>query len=64
MVTNLAAHWLIGLPVGYWLCFVAGWGARGLWWGLSAGLIVAGAVLTAVWARSVARLSGRSVGFR
>jgi MATE family multidrug resistance protein len=56
MVTNLAAHWLIGLPVGYWLCFVAGWGARGLWWGLSAGLIVAGSVLTAVWARSVGRL--------
>jgi MATE family, multidrug efflux pump len=64
MVTNLAAHWLIGLPVGYWLCFVAGWGARGLWWGLSAGLIVAGAVLTAVWARSVARLSGPTAGFR
>ena len=27
MVTNLAAHWLIGLPVGYWLCFGLGWGA-------------------------------------
>jgi MATE family multidrug resistance protein len=56
MVTNLAAHWLIGLPVGYWLCFIAGWGARGLWWGLSMGLIVAGVVLTVVWARSVDRL--------
>jgi multidrug resistance protein, MATE family len=56
MVTNLAAHWLIGLPIGYWLCFSAGWGARGLWWGLSLGLIVAGVVLTTVWARSVARL--------
>ena len=55
MVTNLAAHWLIGLPIGYWLCFVMDWGARGLWWGLSIGLIVAGAVLTAVWARRVAR---------
>ncbi len=52
MVTNLAAHWLVGLPVGYWLCFSAGWGARGLWWGLSLGLIVAGVVLTTVWARS------------
>ena len=41
MVTNLAAHWLVGLPAGYWLCFAAGWGARGLWWGLSIGLIVA-----------------------
>ena len=26
MVTNLAAHWLIGLPIGYWLCFVMEWG--------------------------------------
>jgi MATE family multidrug resistance protein len=52
MVTNLAAHWLVGLPIGYWLCFSAGLGARGLWWGLSIGLIVAGVVLTTVWARS------------
>jgi MATE family multidrug resistance protein len=56
MITNLAAHWLIGLPVGYWLCFQAGLGARGLWWGLSMGLIVAGVVLTIAWARSVRRL--------
>jgi MATE family multidrug resistance protein len=62
MVTNLAAHWLIGLPVGYWLCFLAGWGAPGLWWGLSAGLIVAGIVLTTVWARSVARLEQQGLG--
>jgi multidrug resistance protein, MATE family len=53
MVTNLAAHWLVGLPVGYTLCFIAGWGAAGLWWGLSVGLILAGAVLLTVWARSV-----------
>lgn len=58
MVTNLAAHWLIGLPIGYWLCFVLGWGASGLWWGLSAGLIVAGVTLTAVWARRASRLQG------
>ena len=55
MITNLAAHWLIGLPVGYSLCFVAGWGAPGLWWGLSVGLIMAGVVLTTVWARRVRR---------
>lgn len=54
MFTNLTAHWLIGLPIGYSLCFVAGWGASGLWWGLSAGLIVAAVVLTTVWSRRVA----------
>jgi multidrug resistance protein, MATE family len=60
MVTNLAAHWLVGLPVGYWLCFGAGWGVQGLWWGLSLGLIVAGVVLTIVWARSAAGLRRRA----
>lgn len=54
MITNLTAHWAVGIPVGYTLCFTAGWGARGLWWGLSAGLILAGVVLTAMWARRVA----------
>ncbi len=56
MVTNLGAHWLVGLPIGYTLCFTAGWGAPGLWWGLSAGLIVAGVVLLAVWTRRVGQL--------
>ena len=35
IVTNLGAHWLVGLPIGYTLCFMTGWGAPGLWWGLS-----------------------------
>ncbi len=55
MVTNLGAHWLVGLPVGYSLCFIAGWGAAGLWWGLSVGLILAGGILLTAWARSVRR---------
>ncbi len=57
MVTNLGAHWLVGLPIGYTLCFVAGWGAPGLWWGLSAGLIVAGLVLLAAWTRRVGQIN-------
>ncbi len=61
MVTNLAAHWLIGLPIGYWLCFGLGWGAPGLWWGLSTGLIVAGIALTMVWARRAAALGSGTV---
>ena len=35
---NLAGHYLLGLPIGIALAFVAGWGAVGLWWGLFAGL--------------------------
>jgi MATE family multidrug resistance protein len=54
MMVNLAAHWLLGLPVGYALCFTLGWGVRGLWWGLSSGLIVTGAILLRVWTRRIA----------
>jgi MATE family multidrug resistance protein len=49
MVVNLVAHWLFGLPVGYVLCFVIGWGVYGLWVGLSLGLIVTGVILLWVW---------------
>jgi MATE family multidrug resistance protein len=54
MLTNMAAHWLIGLPISYTCCFVLGWGVRGLWIGLSAGLIVTGAILLWVWAVKIA----------
>ena len=45
MLWNLAGHWLIGLPLGYALCFTAGLGVIGLWWGLSVGLIICGIAL-------------------
>lgn len=51
MLVNLMGHWLLGLPVGYTLCFVLGYGIRGLWMGLSIGLIVVGSLLLVVWAR-------------
>jgi MATE family multidrug resistance protein len=38
-VLNLVAHWGIGLPVALLLGLVWGLGARGLWWGLTAGLV-------------------------
>jgi len=49
MIVNLVAHWLLGLPTSYVLCFVIGWGVYGLWIGLSLGLIVVGVVLLGVW---------------
>ncbi len=51
MLWNLAGHWFIGLPLGYVLCFSAGLGVVGLWWGLSAGLMVCGIALLAAWIR-------------
>ena len=51
MVWNLAGHWILGLPAGYVLCFVAGWGIVGLWIGLSIGLTLVGAALVTTWWR-------------
>jgi multidrug resistance protein, MATE family len=56
MLWNLAGHWFIGLPLGYVLAFVVGYGVIGLWWGLSTGLIICGVALVIVWARHVRHL--------
>jgi MATE family multidrug resistance protein len=53
MFWHLAAHWAIGLPLGYWLCFVLRFDVIGLWWGLSLGLIVCGIALSIVWTRRI-----------
>ncbi|MGQ0737070.1 MAG: MATE family efflux transporter [Acidobacteriota bacterium] len=53
MITNLAGHWVAGLPIGYTLCFPFGYGVIGLWIGLSTGLIIAGAVLVVSWHRQI-----------
>lgn len=42
MYVNLVAYWLLGIPIAYYLGFIAGFGAPGLWGGLIAGLTVAG----------------------
>jgi multidrug resistance protein, MATE family len=42
MYVNLVAYWLVGIPVAYYLGFIADYGAPGLWVGLIAGLTVAG----------------------
>ena len=61
MLLNLAGHWMIGLPVGYLLCFAFGWGVVGLWIGISTGLILVGSLVTAIWwvrARTLAAAPG------
>jgi MATE family multidrug resistance protein len=56
MLCHLIAYWIIGLPLGYWLCFGRDWGAFGLWAGLSVALILIGVVLLATWRRMTRRL--------
>ena len=53
MLWNLVGHWFVGLPLGYALCFVFAGGVIGLWWGLSAGLMICGVALLTVWSRRV-----------
>ena len=37
-ILNLVGFWVIGTVVGASLCFAAGLGVAGLWWGLAIGL--------------------------
>ena len=49
LICNFVAHWIIGLPSAWALCFVAGWGVQGLWVGLTLGLMTSGVALTIAW---------------
>jgi multidrug resistance protein, MATE family len=64
MVCHFTGYWVIGMPLGWWLCFrgvassqqpvaSGGLGAAGLWIGLSVGLVVIGVVLVGVWRKKV-----------
>jgi MATE family multidrug resistance protein len=57
MYCHFTAYWIIGLPLGAWLCFGRGWGAVGLWAGLSFALILIGIVLLFAWGRTVRSLN-------
>jgi MATE family multidrug resistance protein len=43
---TLVAYWILGLPIGYVLAFVVGWGPHGIWIGLLIGLTVAAILLS------------------
>ncbi len=49
MKASLVCHWLLGLPIGYFLCFTLDWGVFGIWIGLSTGLTVVGIWLVSFW---------------
>jgi MATE family multidrug resistance protein len=56
MYANLVAHWALGLPAGYFLCFSMGLGVLGLWTGLSVGLISVAVTLLFSWSRCLPRV--------
>jgi MATE family multidrug resistance protein len=51
MICHLVFYWFLGLPLGAFLCFRVEWGAKGLWAGLCAALILIGTVLLYFWHR-------------
>jgi len=44
-VANVFAHWVVGFPAAMLLGFTLHHGARGLWWGLTAGLVFVSVLL-------------------
>ncbi|HEY5921707.1 MAG TPA: MATE family efflux transporter [Kofleriaceae bacterium] len=52
---NLLGHYGVGLPIMLGLGFGAGYGAPGLWWGLSVGLTVTGVFLVFRFLRSTSQ---------
>src|ERR1700690_1937642 len=51
MIWSSTLYWLVGLPVGAYLCCRLGWGAAGIWTGLCVALVLIGCALLILWRR-------------
>ena len=49
MLFALFGYWVVGLGVGVWLAFGAGWQGVGIWTGLATGLGVVAVLMIARW---------------
>lgn len=56
LLVHFCGYWVIGMPIGILLAFHFKLGAVGLWSGLCAGLIVAGAALLRTWQATARRI--------
>jgi MATE family multidrug resistance protein len=57
MLANLVGYWVIGLPLGAFLCFKMKMGALGMWLGLCLALVLIGSALLAVWQSVIKKLT-------
>jgi len=64
MIWSAGLYWLLGLPLGAYLCFRVGWGAAGLWTGLCIALILIGSGLVYVWHRRERAFISEDVSLR
>ena len=54
---NLVGYWVMGLPLGFILCFVLKWGVYGMWIGLTLSLVVIASTLLVRWNRDSVRVA-------
>jgi MATE family multidrug resistance protein len=57
MIANFVGYWILGLPLGFTLCFVLHWGIYGTWIGLTLALIVISLTLLARWRHDSNRIA-------
>lgn len=60
MFSSFIAYWVIGLPLAYYLGFVLGFGAVGVWVGLAVSLAIIGTLLVFIWRQKVLGLVAHS----
>ena len=51
MIFTFIGYWLVGMGVGVWLAFSAGWGGVGIWTGLALGLAIVAVLMLMRWVR-------------
>jgi MATE family multidrug resistance protein len=51
MVLNFVGYWMLGLPLGYWLCFRGKLGVFGVWIGLTVALVFIAMLVLVEWRR-------------
>jgi MATE family multidrug resistance protein len=51
MIFTFIGYWLVGIGVGVWLAFSAGWGGVGIWAGLALGLAIVAVLMLTRWVR-------------
>ena len=57
MIANLVGYWVLGLPLGFILCFVMKWGVYGMWIGLTVSLVIIASTLLVRWRRDSLRVA-------
>lgn len=53
LITHACSYWLLGMPLGLYLCFHQHLGVRGLWLGLCTALVVTGLLMLRRWSTKV-----------